>query len=144
MRCMTIAALCLLVAGCGEAPPTAQHESRALDAPGASTPGAPTAIPDQGTVTKTLGGPTVTPPEQGRGTGPGDMDITAAIRRAIIADATLSVRAKEVTVSTSNGKVILRGTVASDGERSRIEILARDSSGSGAAIDNRLDVEAQR
>jgi hypothetical protein len=140
MRYLHALTLCLVVAGCSEAPQIAEHEKRPAATAPAGKPGDPPAIPDQGTVTKTLGGATVTPKAQGHGAAPGDMAISAAIRKALMVDDVLPDRAQDVTVSTSDGRVILRGTVATAAERERIEILARDSSGSGAAIDNRIDV----
>jgi osmotically-inducible protein OsmY len=97
-------------------------------------------IPDQGTVTKTLSGATVTPKDQDQGQGAGDMAISAAIRKAIMSDASLSVKAQNVLVDAANGTVILRGTVASTAERSRIVALARDSSGPATRVDDQLAV----
>ncbi len=125
----------------GSPPRPAAPASRPADAApdGPVTP--PSPIPDQGTVTKTLNGVTVAP--QVQGSGPGDVASSAAIRKAFLSDTTLSARARDITVNASNGKVTLRGTVASAAERTRIEILARDACLPGTAIDDQLDVGAR-
>jgi hypothetical protein len=140
MRAIPTAALCLLVAACGESAPHAQPADQPAAAPAAGAPAPASPIPGQGIVTKTLGGTTVAAPDQGQGPSPGDQAITTAIRRAMMADAALSARAQEVRVSTVNGRVTLRGSVASAAERSSLERLARDASGIGAAVDSLLEV----
>ncbi len=50
-----------------------------------------------------------------------DRDITARVRRAIVADETLSTNAHNVKVITSNGAVTLKGPVDSDAEKLQVE-----------------------
>ncbi len=186
MRSIPMVVLCLLAAGCGEVPPSSQHERPPESVAPPEAAAAPTPVPDQGTVTKTLGGATVTSadqppppsghegppgaapatgpagaspptPDQGAVTktlggatvapadpapGPADRDlaITSAIRTAMKADAMLSSQAQAIAVSTIDGTITLRGTVASAGERTRIEVIARGAGGTGAAIANQLVV----
>ena len=152
MNPIPAAAFCLLIAGCGELPPSVPPQGRAAEpaaepapmpvAGGSDSATAP--MPGQGTVTKTLGGAAVEPQHRGREASAGDQDITTAIRKAIRDDGTLSARATEVSVSTINGKVTPRGTMASPAERSRIEEMARDARGIDATIIDLLDAGPQR
>lgn len=79
----------------------------------------------------------VTPTDQGGGN---DRDITAAIRRSVVADGALSFTAKNVKIIVTGGKVTLRGPVKSDAERSSIESKAKSTSGV-SEVDNQLEVK---
>jgi hyperosmotically inducible protein len=59
------------------------------------------------------------PTDQGRGAA--DLAISAAIRRALMADKKLSAPAKNVTILTSDSRVVLRGKVNSVQERARVD-----------------------
>ncbi len=79
----------------------------------------------------------LTPMDQGGGN---DRDITAAIRRAVVADKALSFTAKNVKIITVGGKVTLRGPVKSDEEKSSIEQKAKAAPGV-SDVDNQLEVK---
>jgi hyperosmotically inducible protein len=79
----------------------------------------------------------LTPMNQGGGA---DRDITAAIRRAVVADKGLSFTAKNVKIITVSGKVTLRGPVKSDEEKSSIEAKAKAATGV-SEVDNQLEVK---
>lgn len=79
----------------------------------------------------------LTPMDQGGG---GDRTITAAIRRAVVADKALSFTAKNVKIITVGGKVTLRGPVKSDEEKSSIEAKAKAAPGV-TDVDNQLEVK---
>ncbi len=79
----------------------------------------------------------LTPTNQGGGN---DRDITAAIRRAVVSDGSLSFTAKNVKIITTGGKVTLRGPVKSDQERSAIEAKAKSTAGV-SEVDNQLEVK---
>jgi len=79
----------------------------------------------------------LTPMDQGGGN---DRDITAAIRRAVVADKALSFTAKNVKIITVGGKVTLRGPVKSDEEKSSIEQKAKAATGV-SDVDNQLEVK---
>jgi osmotically-inducible protein OsmY len=49
-----------------------------------------------------------------------DRKITQQIRKAVTKDDSLSTSAQNVTIITQDGKVTLRGTVKSDGEKQKI------------------------
>jgi osmotically-inducible protein OsmY len=50
-----------------------------------------------------------------------DLDLTAKIRRTLVADHDLSMNAKNVKIITRDGSVTLRGVVESEAERARVE-----------------------
>ncbi|HEX5098049.1 MAG TPA: BON domain-containing protein [Polyangiaceae bacterium] len=78
-----------------------------------------------------------TPMDQGEGRS--DLDITQRIRQAVVADRSLSFTAKNVKIITRDGKVVLRGPVASAAERASIEAAANKVAGSGN-VDNQIEV----
>jgi hyperosmotically inducible periplasmic protein len=78
----------------------------------------------------------VTPFDQG--SSQSDVDTTRQIRQQVMAADGLSVDARNVKIITRDGRVTLRGPVASDQERQTIaDIAAKVASGN---VDNRLQV----
>ena len=71
---------------------------------------------------------------------PEDIKTTAAIRRAIVADNSLTMTATNVKIITADGKVTLRGPVKTAAEKARIAELAKKEAGK-ATIDNQLEVK---
>jgi osmotically-inducible protein OsmY len=69
-----------------------------------------------------------------------DVKITAAIRRAVVGDKSLSMTAKNVKIITADGTVTLRGPVNNDAEKTKIAELAQSAAGN-AKIDNQLEVK---
>ena len=69
-----------------------------------------------------------------------DVNTTAAIRRAVVKDDSLSATAKNVKIITANGLVTLRGPVKNDAEKAKIAELAQSAAGN-AKIDNQLEVK---
>ena len=80
----------------------------------------------------------LTPMDQGGSAA--ERNITAAIRRAVVADKALSFTAKNVKIITNGTKVTLRGPVKSDAERTAIETSAKQTSGV-TEVDNQLEVK---
>ena len=72
-----------------------------------------------------------------------DVKITAAIRRAVVGDHSLSATAKNVKIITANGLVTLRGPVKNDAEKARIAELAQSAAGN-AKINNQLEVKTSK
>ncbi len=72
-----------------------------------------------------------------------DVKLTAAIRRAVVGDHSLSMMAKNVKIITADGAVTLRGPVKNDAEKTKIGQLAA-SAASGVHIDNQLEVKASK
>ncbi len=63
--------------------------------------------------------------------GKHDLAITRDIRRAIVADKSLSTYAHNVKIITEHGEVTLKGPVRSDEERKAIEAKAVEVAGQG-------------
>ena len=74
---------------------------------------------------------------------PEDIKITAAIRRAIVADDSLTMTATNIKIITADGKVTLRGPVKTAAEKSKIAELAKKNAGK-ATIDNQLEVKESK
>jgi hyperosmotically inducible periplasmic protein len=72
-----------------------------------------------------------------------DVKITAAIRRAVVKDDSLSTTAKNVKIITADGTVTLRGPVQNEAEKAKIAELAQSAAGN-AKIDNQLEVKASK
>ncbi|MGH8526362.1 MAG: BON domain-containing protein [Gammaproteobacteria bacterium] len=100
--------------------------------PGSSAPNAE----NTGVNVRDRGDLTVTPEEQGGEAA--DLDITAAIRRAIVKDDSLSLNAHNVKIITRDGVVTLRGPVESTAERTTIGQLAEKTAGV-KRVDNQLE-----
>jgi osmotically-inducible protein OsmY len=69
-----------------------------------------------------------------------DLKITQTIRKAVMADSTLSFTAKNVKIITSGAKVVLRGPVKTAQERASIEATARATAGV-TDVDDQLEVK---
>jgi hyperosmotically inducible protein len=82
-------------------------------------------------------GAALTPMDQGNGEG--DLKITQQIRKAVMADSSLSFTAKNVKIIAVNGKVTLRGPVKTDHERQAIADQARKVAGA-TNVDDQLEV----
>ena len=70
-----------------------------------------------------------------------DRDLTAKIRKAIIADKSLSTYAHNVKIVSQNGTVTLKGPVRSDAEVQTIVAKATEVAGSSYKVDNQLAVK---
>jgi osmotically-inducible protein OsmY len=71
-----------------------------------------------------------------------DLDLTRRIRHAVVSNAQLSMNAKNVKIITVNGKVTLRGPVATQQEKQTIEDIAKRVG--ATEVDDQLDVENKR
>jgi osmotically-inducible protein OsmY len=69
-----------------------------------------------------------------------DINTSAAIRKAIVKDHSLTATAKNIKIISENGTVTLRGPVKSAAEKTKIEQLATSAAG-GAKIENQLEVK---
>lgn len=83
-------------------------------------------------------GTTVTPIDQGNNQA--DIATTQAIRKAVMADDSLSSDAKNVKIITNGGVITLRGPVANAGEKSSIEAKAMAAGGSNR-VDDLIEVK---
>lgn len=69
-----------------------------------------------------------------------DVDVTRAIRKAIMAKKGFSVNAQNVKIVTKKGVVTLRGPVDTSEEKDTIETLAKENAGSFKVV-NELEVK---
>lgn len=67
-----------------------------------------------------------------------DINITAEIRKQVV-DTKMSVDAQNVKIITQDGRVTLRGPVATADEKQRIDTMAKSVAGPGK-VDNQLEV----
>jgi Predicted periplasmic or secreted lipoprotein len=79
----------------------------------------------------------VTPMDQS--TDPKDVQLTQTIRQKLMDDKSLSFTAQNIKIVTQNGKVILDGSVPTEKDRSRVELLARQAAG-GKAVTNQIKI----
>lgn len=115
--------------------------STPASAPGATPPASPSpaAKPDNTQVNKRDTASTaLTPMDQKENRT--DLNLTQDIRRALMADGSLSFTAKNVKIIAQNGKVTLRGPVNTAQERATIEAAARKVAGA-TRVDNQLEVK---
>jgi osmotically-inducible protein OsmY len=70
-----------------------------------------------------------------------DRALTAKIRRAVVADKSLSTYAHNVKIISQNGTVTLKGPVRSDDEAKSIRAKATDGAGSPDKIVNQMSVK---
>jgi osmotically-inducible protein OsmY len=71
---------------------------------------------------------TLTPPDQAQGSD-NDVEVTRLIRKALVADESLSTNAKNIKIITLNGEVTLRGPVESSSERKTVMAKAKKVAG---------------
>jgi hyperosmotically inducible protein len=70
-----------------------------------------------------------------------DIEVAAAIRRAVVADKSLSTKAHNVKIIVENGHATLRGPVASTAEKESIGKKATDVVGRGPGkVTNEIEV----
>lgn len=81
----------------------------------------------------------VTPIDQSN--NPEDVTITSRIRKAIVAQKSLSVDAHNVKIITANGRVTLRGPVQTEDEKRIVAGLAVEVA-SASNVDNQLEVKS--
>ena len=68
-----------------------------------------------------------------------DVAITQEIRKAVVADKSLSTNAQNVKISTTGGVVTLRGPVKSAAEKAAIAAKAQQAAGV-TRVDNQLEI----
>jgi len=96
------------------------------------------AAPDNtGRNVRDRGGDTMTPVDQSNDKA--DLNLTQEIRKAIMADDSLSMNAKNVKIITANGIVTLRGPVNTLQEKATIEAKAQSIAGANN-VDSQLEI----
>jgi len=86
------------------------------------------------------GDATLTPMDQGGSAA--DREVTANIRKAIVADGSLSTNAHNVKIITAEGVVTLRGPVKTAKEKATVAGMAAKAAGV-KRVDNQLEIEAK-
>lgn len=71
---------------------------------------------------------------------PEDLKVTQDIRKAVIADDSLSMAAKNVKIITAEGTVTLRGAVNSADEKQKIVAYAKKSAGTAQVV-NEIEIK---
>jgi len=105
-----------------------------------TTPPAQTAPDNTARNVRDRGGNTLTPGDQSESQA--DRTLTQQIRKAVVADDSLSTTAKNIKIITNNGVVTLRGPVNDSHEREKIAAKAQQFAGTNK-IDNQLEVKGQ-
>ena len=103
-------------------------------------PPAQTAPDNTGRNVRDRGGVTLTPGDQSENEA--DRTLTQEIRKAVVADDSLSTMAKNIKIITVDGVVTLRGPVQSPQEREAIQAKAQQIAGLDR-IDNQLEVKGR-
>jgi hyperosmotically inducible protein len=105
---------------------------------GTSSPPAQTAPDNTGRNIRDRGGATLTPGDQSESEA--DRTLTQQIRKAVVADDSLSTTAKNIKIITVDGVVTLRGPVQNPREKEIIAAKAQQIAGVDK-IDNQLEVK---
>ena len=129
MKQVLLCALALLV--------LAGHSGTAHAADKTATTPSQTAPDNTGRNVRDRGGDSVTPGDQSNKKA--DLNLTQRIRKAIMADKSLSTNAKNVKIITANGIVTLRGPVNTLQEKTTIEAKAQNIAGANN-VDSQLEV----
>lgn len=74
-----------------------------------------------------------------QGESESDLQTTAEIRRRIVDLSEISIAARNIKIITRDGKVTLRGPVATENERQTLERIARDVAGQDT-VESQLEV----
>ena len=129
----------LLVAACKSGTTSEQAADTESTAPSASN--SKETAPHSTAVNASPRGKAVTAQSQAAGSK-ADVNTTRRIRRALVADRSLSKSGKNVQVVTVNGTVTLKGPVKSDREKMVIQEKAQRIAGA-SKVDNELNVRRQ-
>lgn len=68
-----------------------------------------------------------------------DLALTRSIREKINEDKSLSLRAKNITVISENGKITLKGAISNNAEKSKLEEIAKKATGA-KTVENLTEV----
>ena len=101
----------------------------------------PTPADNSGRNARDRSGDTLTAGDQSNSSSA--IKITAAIRRAVMKDDSLSMMAKNVKIITTDGMVTLRGPVKTAAEKATIAKLAEANAG-GAKVMDQLHIKASK
>lgn len=131
--------MCAMLAGCDQNKGGKADDSREAKGAGSSRRDYTTTnAPDNSRVNqRDRSDKTLTPLNQGNNEA--DLETTRRIRKALNDNPALSTTAKNIKVITTNGKVTLRGPVASEGEKQQVnQILQQQGI---TSVDNQLEIK---
>ena len=137
--CVTALALSATAADNAKTSPTPGRNAKASPTPAGDASATP--ADNTGRNERDRSGETKTSGDQSE--SPADIKITAAIRRAVVAEGSLSMTAKNVKIITANGVVTLRGPVNTAAEKTKIAQLAKANAGK-SKIENQLEVKGAK
>jgi hyperosmotically inducible protein len=103
----------------------------------ADPPAAHTPADNTGKNIRDQSGSTLTPFDQSESET--DRTLTQRVRRAVVADDSLSTNAKNIKIMTLKGMVTLRGPVKNDEERKRVVAKAQQIAGK-KNVNNQLEI----
>lgn len=109
-----------------------------LAAPPTTDPASPMAADNSAVNVRDKANATVTPMNQPNNKT--DIKVAADVRRSLTKDGSLSTMAHNVKLVASSGVVTLRGPVASDAEKAKVEQIAAASPGV-SSVRNELDIK---
>jgi hyperosmotically inducible periplasmic protein len=116
------------------------YAGAAYPADKATSPPAQTAPDNTGRNVQDRSGTTLTPGDQSESQA--DRALTQQIRKAVVADKSLSTTAKNIKIITRDGVVTLRGPVNNPHEKEAIAAKAQQIAGVNK-IDNQLEVKGR-
>jgi len=141
MKSIPFIAITVLLAGCGDdyTTPTATKGTNTAPMENSRTdqPSGPVNVDNSGVNKRDNNDSSLTPGDQGGSES--DRSITAAIRKAVVAEKDFSIKAQNVKIITVESRVTLRGPVDLPYERDRIGELANGVTGV-QAVDNQVEV----
>lgn len=105
---------------------------------GTASQPAPSTMNNQGTHQGTMNQQGVTATDQNMN-NKSDTELTRMVREKIMADNTLSAKAKNITIVTNSGKITLRGQVTTAQEKAKVEDIAKRTSGT-MGVDNQTTI----
>ncbi len=70
-----------------------------------------------------------------------DLELTQRIRQSVMADESFSTYAKNIKIISQNGRVTLKGPVASDDEKTSIVAMAVAATGDATKVTDQISVE---
>lgn len=73
---------------------------------------------------------------------PSDWEITASVKKNLMTEGSLSSSARMISVTTNNGVVTLKGTVANKEEERKVVRMAKDVNGV-RDVDNQLTISSR-
>ena len=140
MKCLLLGVFCVLAVGCeGTSSPSGDRTTSQQASPSARPTAGPGESGDRtntGVNTRDRDSAALTPTDQKENQA--DVTTTADIRKRVI-DAEMSVEAQNIKIITRDGKVTLRGPVATEQEKQKIADIAKNVAGAGN-VDNQLEV----